>query len=170
MIARAAAAVLFSLCTIGLSAKACMAWEDESSQAESSSTTTVSESKPSADKSKPVTVDSVELIPVEERLIELANRERKRHGLPPLAICSRLMKSARKHCAWMTNHQTLRHTSAEVAENIAMGQRSSPQAIGDWMASPGHRANILGANYTRIGASAYRTPGGTVYWCLQFLY
>jgi uncharacterized protein YkwD len=56
-----------------------------------------------------------------------------------------------------------------VAENIAMGQRSSTEAVQSWMSSPGHRANILDASYTRIGVSAYRTPDGTIFWCQQFL-
>ncbi len=37
-----------------------------------------------------------------------------------------------------------------------------------WMNSSGHRANILNPRNRRIGIAAYRTPGGTIYWCQQF--
>ena len=50
-----------------------------------------------------------------------------------------------------------------------MGQNSSAEVINAWMNSSGHRANILNPSYTRIGVAAYVTPGGTIYWCQQFL-
>ncbi len=93
---------------------------------------------------------------------------RRRHGLRPLRLDAGLLKSARRHTSWMTRRRSLQHTTAPVAENIAMGQSTAPQVLQDWMSSPGHRANILNASYTKIGVSAYRTKSGTVYWCQQF--
>jgi uncharacterized protein YkwD len=68
----------------------------------------------------------------------------------------------------MTRNRSLSHTSAPVAENIAMGQTTAPEVLQSWMNSPGHRANILNASHTKIGISAYRTKSGTVFWCQQF--
>jgi uncharacterized protein YkwD len=90
--------------------------------------------------------------------------------LPPLVMDSSLMRSARAHTTWMTKANSLQHTSAPVAENIAMGQRSTREAIQSWMNSPGHRANILNRSYRRIGVAAYTAPNGTAYWCQQFLW
>jgi uncharacterized protein YkwD len=101
-------------------------------------------------------------------LIELTNAERRRYGLSPLTIDKSLLDSARGHCYWMASARSLQHTSAAVAENIAMGQGSCAEAVRDWMNSPGHRANMLGS-YSRIGMAAYQTSDGTIYWCLQFL-
>ena len=56
-----------------------------------------------------------------------------------------------------------------MAENIAMGQRTSNEVLNSWMNSSGHRANILNRSYRRIGVAAYTTPQGTIYWCQQFL-
>jgi uncharacterized protein YkwD len=70
----------------------------------------------------------------------------------------------------MTNRQSLRHTHAAVAENLAMGQRTSREVVRDWMNSPGHRANILNRRHRRIGVAAFITPRGTIYWCQQFLH
>jgi len=109
------------------------------------------------------------LIEVEKQIVEQTNAQRARYGLPPLAVDRSLIQTARSHAAWMTNNRTLQHTTRPVGENIAMGQRSTDEAVGAWMASPGHRANILNNSYKRIGVAAYRTPDGTVYWCQQFL-
>jgi uncharacterized protein YkwD len=89
--------------------------------------------------------------------------------LASLEVDEKLVESARRHATWMTLHRNLRHTAANVAENIAKGQRHSGEAVADWMNSAGHRANILNGRYRRIGAAAYRTPDGTIYWCQQFL-
>lgn len=113
--------------------------------------------------------DDLALIPIEQNIVKYTNAERARHGLPELEIDADLLKSARKHATWMTLNHTLRHTSAAVAENIAMGQKSSREVVAAWMASSGHRANILNRRYARIGVAAYRTESGRIYWCQQFL-
>jgi len=110
----------------------------------------------------------VNLIAIERNIIAYTNAERTRRGLPALEVDGDLVKSAREHCAWMTRHRSLRHTRRPVAENIAMGQRSSREVVRDWMGSSGHRANILNRSYRRIGAAAYRTESGTIFWCQQF--
>ena len=112
--------------------------------------------------------DTFPLLDIEARLVEATNNTRSRYGVPPLALDPDLMQSARRHTAWMTNARSLQHTTAAVAENIAMGQRTVGEVIQSWMSSPGHRANMLNGSYKRIGVAAYRTPGGTVYWCQQF--
>jgi uncharacterized protein YkwD len=106
---------------------------------------------------------------VEQQVLEQTNATRRRHGLAPLTLDRSLLKSARRHTSWMARRQTLRHTTSQVAENIAEGQRSARQALQDWMNSPGHRANILNPSYRRIGVAAYRASDGTCYWCQQFL-
>lgn len=121
------------------------------------------EAKPKAE-----TKTATDLHAIEKRILEETNRARKRHGLRPLRLDRGLLSSARRHARWMTRNHSLRHTSAPVAENIAMGQRNAKEALSSWMSSPGHRANILNASYTKIGVSAYRTASGTVYWCQQF--
>lgn len=113
--------------------------------------------------------EQLKLIAIEQNIIAYTNAERKRYGLPALEVDATLVKSARKHCAWMTRNRNLQHTRQPVGENIAMGQRSSKEAVADWMSSSGHRANILNRSYRRIGVAAYRTANGTIYWCQQFL-
>ena len=110
------------------------------------------------------------LLTIERNIVEQTNHNRMRHGLAPLQIDGHLMSSARQHAIWMARNRVMRHTNANVAENIAAGQHSSNQAVSDWMNSPGHRANILNGSYRRIGVAAYRGADGQVYWCQQFLW
>lgn len=49
---------------------------------------------------------------------------------------------------------------AVVGENLAVGQRSAKQVVDEWMASPGHRANILEADYRDAGLAI--VPGSPV--------
>ena len=109
-----------------------------------------------------------DLLPIEENIVKYTNAERAKRGLPALAIDRDLMKSARNHASWMASHRSLVHTSRPVAENIAMGYPHSRSTVRGWMNSSGHRANILNRGYRLIGAAAYRTPSGTIYWCQQF--
>jgi uncharacterized protein YkwD len=111
----------------------------------------------------------LQLHAVEMGVIENTNRQRARYGLRPLRVDFGLIHSARRHTQWMTRNRVLQHTSAGVAENIAMGQSSPTEVLNAWMNSDGHRANILNSGYTRIGVAAYHTPQGTIFWCQQFL-
>lgn len=112
----------------------------------------------------------LDLLTIESNIIIQTNAQRARYGLPALTIDPSLMNSARNHAQYMTLSRQLVHTNQPVAENIATGQASSDEAVNCWMNSPGHRANILNGSYRRIGAAAYRTPEGQIFWCQQFLW
>jgi len=115
----------------------------------------------------------------------LVNRERARHGELALRPNMRLRRAAQRHSESMafedyfdhvepgggtplarmraSGYISKRSRSYAVGENIAWGTLwlSTPRAIvASWMASPGHRANILDPRYrdTAIGVSAH-LPG-----------
>lgn len=111
---------------------------------------------------------SYQFFPTEVAVVEHTNAERVRYGLAPLALDPSLTQTARQHAWWMTNNRSMQHGNYPVAENIAMGQRSSQEVVRSWMNSSGHRANILNRGHRRIGVAAYTTPSGTTYWCQQF--
>jgi len=52
-------------------------------------------------------------------------------------------------------------------ENIAWGQRSAAEVHRSWMNSSGHRRNILGSGYGRIGVGLEEC-GGRMYWTQIF--
>jgi uncharacterized protein YkwD len=112
--------------------------------------------------------DGVRLSAVEANIVSYTNEERVRHGLPPFEIDKELMATAREQAAWMTRSGLLFHTRRPLAENIAMGQSHSSEAVQSWMGSSGHRANILNPGHRRIGVAAYHTADGVIFWCQQF--
>jgi uncharacterized protein YkwD len=105
----------------------------------------------------------------------LVNRERSTHGVGPLATNSDLQRAAQGHSESMASGSYFEHTGPggtlleritasgylpgpnalySVGENIAYGslQDSTPVAIvAAWMASPGHRANILNPSFREVG-------------------
>ena len=57
------------------------------------------------------------------------------------------------------------------AENIAWGQstlNTPKRVMGQWMNSPGHKANILLPNAEKIGVGVFKTPDGKYYWVQLF--
>ena len=111
------------------------------------------------------------------------NAERARYRLRRLRLNKRLSRAARRHARDMARRKYFSHDSLggatfldrirragylrgarrwSVGENLAWGthNRSSPRHITRmWMASPGHRANILSPAFREIGiAVAYRAP------------
>lgn len=57
-------------------------------------------------------------------------------------------------------YQILRGCRSNVAaENLAVGNASADRIVAAWMASPGHRANILDGRLTRTGVAAVYARG-----------
>lgn len=54
------------------------------------------------------------------------------------------------------------------AENLAMGAPSAAATLEDWMDSPGHRANILSADYTELGTAHAVDAAGRPYYVQVF--
>ena len=126
--------------------------------------------------------DAADLSAVRAATLCLVNRERAAHGESPLRSNARLEHAAQGHAASMgfgnyfdhigpagqTPLSRMRaagyiyssHIGFEIGENIGWGTiwLGTPRAIvAAWMASPGHRANILDARFreTAIGVSPH---------------
>jgi uncharacterized protein YkwD len=108
-------------------------------------------------------------------VIALANAERAGAGLPPLAVDDGLMAIAQRRAVEIASdysHAGLGDDCAACGENIAQGPRGTTPArmLERWMASDGHRANILRDGVARTGAAVYRTPEGVVFAVQVFAY
>ena len=57
-----------------------------------------------------------------------------------------------------------------IGENLAGGQTSIQQVMDDFMASPGHCANIMSSNYTEVGVAIveYDQSNYRIYWTQNF--
>lgn len=117
------------------------------------------------------------LAALERRLFELTNRERRERGLDALEPESTLAEIARRHSADMLERDYFAHESPEgndAHDRIAAGHRRlvgltaenlwsgsgydlgdadalARVVVDDWMASRGHRENILRPEYTHLG-------------------
>jgi uncharacterized protein YkwD len=58
-----------------------------------------------------------------------------------------------------------------LGENIAAGQTTVDSVMADWMASPGHCANIMRPEFVEMGVACVNgTPANTyrTYWTMDF--
>jgi len=112
----------------------------------------------------------------EALMVDLVNAERAARGLPALRVDLAMVAVARAHSTDMATRDFFSHinpdgldpfdrmraagiTFGAAAENIAM-YPTTTQAHEALMASDGHRRNILGAAYRRIGIGIYRDASG----------
>ena len=97
----------------------------------------------------------------------LLNHERVRQGLQPLWVDGRLQTAAERHAQDEVTRRFFAHTNPDgcnpscraqaagypqgAGENISGGRATAEAVIAGWLASPGHRSNILG-NYRTVGS------------------
>lgn len=108
------------------------------------------------------------LTPGESQIVEETNNARVENGVDVLVVDCRLMVSARRHARRIANEMALRHSTDNVAENVAAGPGNAKEAVVVWMRSPGHRANIVNRGYRRVGVAGFIGPDGKAYWVQQF--
>ena len=125
----------------------------------------------------------VETQDVTSEAIRLVNAFRAKNGLKPVSYDSTLVSLASKQVVAMASKDVLSHEvdgdfvkrmnangfhDAEGAENVGAGHASVENAINSWIASPGHRSNMLLKNATRIGVVRADAPWSRYrnYWAL----
>lgn len=109
-----------------------------------------------------------------QALLQRVNEVRAASGLGALAWCPTLANAANKHATDMAVTGVHGHVGSDgstfdqrarsagyfpwtfLAENVAWGQTGVEQVLADWLASPGHAANILNpvlqhAGFARVG-------------------
>jgi uncharacterized protein YkwD len=59
---------------------------------------------------------------------------------------------------------------ASAGENVAAGQNTPAAVLHDWLNSPGHRANILGAGFAHLGVGYAQSATSRYgdYWSTSF--
>ena len=104
----------------------------------------------------------------EYRIFLLTNAERRKHSLASLIWSDMLADVARSHSLDLATSNTFSHAGSDgsspeqrlhrtgtairfLGENISGGRNSPEAAINDWMASAGHRANILNVDAVYLG-------------------
>lgn len=102
------------------------------------------------------------------KVCEIANQFRKKHGRSELVLDSKLSRVAQAHAEDMLKRDYFSHESPEgetmsdrienagvvwqaIGENIARGQKTEDEVMKAWIGSRGHRKNILGRGFGKIG-------------------
>lgn len=129
-------------------------------------------------------IDDVKAL--EQKVIDLVNRQRAQNGLSTLKANWEVGRVARYKSQDMINKHYFDHQSPTygspfnmmenfgikfnaAGENIAYGQRTPQDVMNDWMNSPGHRSNILNPTYNQIGVGVAKSANGTYYWTQMFI-
>jgi uncharacterized protein YkwD len=120
-----------------------------------------------APRSAGVRPGGVDAAAAEKEMLELVNRDRRAAGLPPVALDPRLGDVARAHSREMAEGDNVFHVSPRtgsaldrvhragltpelVLENVGRAY-SADEAERGFLASPGHRGNIVEPRATRLG-------------------
>lgn len=129
---------------------------------------------------------------LESELLRLVNIHRVSLGLPALIDSPAVREAARGHARHMIQHAFVGHLNPEgdgagarltaagipweqVGENLAAGYATPQEVFEAWMASPGHREILEGAEWTRAGVGYACDPGTESglpyvhYWTMDFL-
>ncbi len=124
-----------------------------------------------------------DVVLLKTKVIEETNSQRDLNGLPALKENARLNEAAAAKANDMFLNQYFEHVSPSglnpgklvqnhgydyivAGENLILGNFSSEkEVVANWMASPGHRDNILNNRYTEIGVAVIKgTYNGDVVW------
>jgi uncharacterized protein YkwD len=114
-----------------------------------------------------------------DRVLALTNAERTRRGLRALAFSGCADGYADSWARALSQAGSLSHQplapvltacgARGVGENVAFGNVTPEQLVAMWMASTGHRTNILNAGFTHLGVGDVTTSTGRVYGVQVFL-
>ncbi|MEU9008569.1 CAP domain-containing protein [Streptomyces sp. NPDC048479] len=116
------------------------------------------------------------------RVLQLVNSERGKVGCSALTMNAKLTKAAQDHSKDMASHKNMSHTGSDgsspgdritsagynwstYGENVAYGYATPESVMAGWMASPGHKANILNCAFKEIGIGLAQPNS---YWTQDF--
>lgn len=120
-----------------------------------------------------------------QAVLDLVNQERKKQGLNSLKLSTELNKVALAKSQDMAINNYFSHQSPtygspfemmkkfgikykSAGENIAYNQKTPNEVMQAWMASTGHRTNILNKSYTTLGVGYYHNKGNP-FWVQMFI-
>ncbi|MBQ3076531.1 MAG: CAP domain-containing protein [Clostridia bacterium] len=109
-----------------------------------------------------------------DKVVELVNKARAEEGLEPVTLDPALRKAAQiraKECVGTFSHtrpdgtvcstvlQEVGIPRTYFGENVATGHKTAELVVERWLASEGHRANILNPAFTRMGVGMEKNVG-----------
>jgi uncharacterized protein YkwD len=122
---------------------------------------------------------------IQQRVLALVNKNRRRGGCGDMTLDRRLSVAAFGHASDMARRGYFAHRSrngenvgdrvrdagyrwSRYGENIARGQGSARSVVNGWMHSRPHRANIMNCRLHEMGLGRAFDRRGTPYWVQDF--
>lgn len=119
-----------------------------------------------------------------DAVLAQVNAERAGQGLRPLTTAPALTNAAQAHACDSATRNRMGHDGSdgstlatrvkregyrfrEVAENVAQGYPSADAVMQGWMASTGHRRNILSPGVQQVGVGIAIGSNGDLHWVLN---
>lgn len=110
-----------------------------------------------------------------EKAQKLINAYRGKHGLPPLALNTKLQMAAQMHSEDLAKNDRISHYGSDgsdvefrvrkagysfnvIAENVGTGQQSIEEVVKGWQASPSHNENLLIKDARHMGIALVYRP------------
>ncbi|MFE9926546.1 CAP domain-containing protein [Streptomyces sp. NPDC005774] len=138
--------------------------------------------EPATGASSPAATGATKASGAVARVVEIVNAERGKAGCSPVKVNTTLTAAAQKHSEDMAASGSMSHTGSDgsspddritragyswstYGENVAYGYSTPEQVMAGWMASPGHKENILNCAFKEIGVGLAQ-PGD--YWTQDF--
>jgi len=135
----------------------------------------------------PAPPDPPYLADLEDQVFEAVNAERQKRDLLPLERDYTLNQVAHGHCAYMCRQERLTHKDDKnrevegrfeeknipwrlAAENVARNRGFADpvqEAVRGWLASPGHRKNMLEKEYRQTGLGVVQSRKTGYYYFTQ---
>ena len=133
------------------------------------------EKTPPVEETPPITVTNEG-----SQVFQLVNQRRKENGLAELTYRNDIQDATNIRANEIIS--TFSHTRPDgsscftavtvnyyaIGENIASGQKNAEEVMNAWMNSPGHRANILSAQFTGLAVGVVQYQGVS-YWVQIFI-
>ncbi|AEE44946.1 CAP domain-containing protein [Cellulomonas fimi] len=112
---------------------------------------------------------------IDAEIVTLGNVARRAAGLPDLATSACAQEQALARASLLVAENRFEHDplgpiltacgGRTVGENLALGYPTAQATVDAWLASPGHRANLLSPDFTSIGVACVDGPRGAL--CAQ---
>ncbi|HMO09373.1 MAG TPA: CAP domain-containing protein [Paracoccaceae bacterium] len=118
-------------------------------------------------------------------LLAEVNAVRAQQGVAPLRADAKLDRAAQEHACDSARHGRMSHTGSDgshfaqrialagyrigrdgAAENLGFGYRVARAVVQGWMASPGHRRNILAPRLSELGVGLALERSGRPHWVI----
>lgn len=117
-------------------------------------------------------------------IITITNQRRAEAGVGPVTVDAILVGAAQRHSEDQARNDAMSHYGSDGSdagsriassgyqgrgwgENVASGYTDAAAVMSGWMASPGHRVNVLNGAFTDVGIGLAYAADGTPYWTME---